>query len=120
MKTESSLPCPQEHSTGPYPKPIQSTPSQPIFLRSILILPTHLRLGLPSALFPSGFSTKILYAFVVCQRKNLAELYRYVNRPDRGGVGASFSPTSECCIHAKGGYSSVKSDVLVPSMSEMH
>jgi hypothetical protein len=37
---------------------IQSTPSLPISLRSILILSTHLRLGLPSGLFPSGY---ILY-----------------------------------------------------------
>jgi hypothetical protein len=42
---------------------IQSTPSYPISLRSILILTTHLRLGLPSGLFPSGFPTNILYAF---------------------------------------------------------
>jgi hypothetical protein len=34
---------------------IQSTPSRPISLRSILILSTHLRLGLPSGLFPPGF-----------------------------------------------------------------
>jgi hypothetical protein len=30
----------------------------------ILILSTHLRLGLPSGLFPSGFPTNILYAFL--------------------------------------------------------
>jgi hypothetical protein len=29
----------------------------------MLILSTHLRLGLPSGLFPSGFPTNILYAF---------------------------------------------------------
>jgi hypothetical protein len=28
-------------------------------------LSTHLRLGLPSGLFPSGFPTNILYAFLV-------------------------------------------------------
>jgi hypothetical protein len=43
--------------------PIQSMPSHPISLRSILILSTHLRLGLPSGLFLSEFPTNILYAF---------------------------------------------------------
>ena len=31
------------------------------FLKSILILSSHLRLGLPSGLFPSGFPNKTLY-----------------------------------------------------------
>ena len=41
--------------------PIQSIYPHPTSWRSILILSTHLRLGLPSALFPSGFPTKTLY-----------------------------------------------------------
>jgi hypothetical protein len=43
---------------------IQSIPFHSISLRSILILPTHLRLGLPSGLFPFGFHTSILCAFL--------------------------------------------------------
>ena len=40
---------------------IQSIYPHPTSWRSILILSTHLRLGLPSGLFPSGFTTKNLY-----------------------------------------------------------
>jgi hypothetical protein len=42
----------------------QSTPSHPISLSYILILSTHLRLGLPSGLFPSGFPINNLRAFL--------------------------------------------------------
>ena len=41
--------------------PIQSIYTHPTSWRSILILSTHLSLGLPSGLFPSGFPTKTLY-----------------------------------------------------------
>ena len=40
---------------------IQSIYPHPTSWRSIVILSTHLHLGLPSGLFPSGFPTKILY-----------------------------------------------------------
>jgi hypothetical protein len=42
---------------------IQSTSPHPTSPRSILILSTHLCLGLPSGLFPSGFPTNNLYTF---------------------------------------------------------
>jgi hypothetical protein len=56
--------CSQEPSTDPYLEPYQSNPHHTISLRSILILSTHLRLGLPSCFFTSGFPTDILYAFL--------------------------------------------------------
>jgi len=40
---------------------IQSITPYPNSCRSILILSYHLRLGLPSGLFPSGFPTETLY-----------------------------------------------------------
>ena len=40
---------------------IQHIPPHPTSWRSILILSSHLRLGLPSGLFPQGFPTKISF-----------------------------------------------------------
>ena len=50
------------HPSLSWASPIQSTCPQPTSWISILILSTHLRLGLPSGLFPSGFPTRTLYA----------------------------------------------------------
>jgi hypothetical protein len=52
------------HRSLSWARSIQSMPYNPISLRSILILSTHLRLGLRSDLLPSGFPTNVLYAFV--------------------------------------------------------
>jgi hypothetical protein len=43
---------------------IQSTSPQPVYLRSILIPSSHLRLGHLSDLLPSGFLTKTLHTFL--------------------------------------------------------
>src|SRR5215470_14687799 len=50
------------HLSLSWASPIQSAYPHPTSWRSILILSTHLCLGLPSGLFPSGFPTKTLYA----------------------------------------------------------
>jgi len=60
MEPEGSLPHTYVPTTCPYPEPDRSSP-YPTSLRSILTLSHHLRLGLPSGLFPSGFPTKTLY-----------------------------------------------------------
>ena len=49
------------HLSVSWASSIQSIYPHPTSWRSILILSTHLRLGLPSGLFPFGFPTKTLY-----------------------------------------------------------
>ena len=49
------------HLSLSWASPIQTIYPHPTSWRSILILSTHLRLCLPSGLFPSGFPTKTLY-----------------------------------------------------------
>jgi hypothetical protein len=64
MELEGSLLCSQESSTDPNPKPDQSSPYHPILSLKFILIFTHLHLGLPRGLFPSGFPTNILYAFL--------------------------------------------------------
>jgi len=59
MEPEGSFPCSQDSAIDPYPKEMHPVHiPQPISLRSILILSSHLRLSLQIDLFPSGFPTK--------------------------------------------------------------
>jgi len=55
MEFERSLPRSQEPATGAYPKPHESIPRpHHISLSFLLILSSHVVLGLPSVLFASG------------------------------------------------------------------
>ena len=49
------------HLSLSWTSPVQSIYPYPISWRSVLILSTHLRLGLSSGLFPSGFPIKTLH-----------------------------------------------------------
>jgi hypothetical protein len=67
MKPESSLPHSQKarYVFLTWARLIQSILSQPISLRSILVLYSFLRLGLRGDLLPSGSLTTISYAFLI-------------------------------------------------------
>ena len=62
MRSGGSLQHSQQSATCPYPEPDQSSPCPHLTSwKSVLMLSSHLRLGLPSVLFPSGCPTKTLY-----------------------------------------------------------
>jgi hypothetical protein len=63
MEPQGSLPHSQVPATCPFPEQDQTNLwSQPTSSRSSLILSSHLCLGLPSGLRPSGHPAKTLYA----------------------------------------------------------
>ena len=62
------------HLSLSWASPIQSIYPHPTSWRSVLILSTHLRLGLPSGLFPSGLPTKTLYLITPWRRIFLKKL----------------------------------------------
>jgi len=63
------------HWSLSWAKCIQSTPSNPIFLRSIITLNYNIHIGLRSGLFPSCLPIKILCAFLICPMRTACSAY---------------------------------------------
>ena len=80
------------HMSLSWASSIQSIPPHPTSWRSILILSSHLRLGLPSGLFPSGFPTKTLYT------------------PLLSPIRATF-PAHLILLYSDGGYTTIQKSV---------
>ena len=103
------------HLSLSWPSPIQSTYPHHISCRSILILSTHLRLGLPIGLFPSGYPTKILYTplslpiSATCPAHLI--LLDFITRTILGEEYKSFSSSLCNLLH-----SSVTSSLLGPNI----
>ena len=103
------------HLSLSWANPIQSTYSHPTSCRSILILSTHLRLGLPSGLFPSGFPTKTLYTALSSPIRATCPahltLLDFITRTILGEEYKSFSSSLCSLLH-----SPVTSSLLGPNM----
>jgi len=63
MEAEVSLQCSKERATCPVLIQINPAHATSSYSFSILVLSSHLYLGLRSGLLPSGFPIKILYGF---------------------------------------------------------
>ena len=94
---------------------IQSIYPHPTSWRSVLILSTHLSLGLPIGLFPSGFPTKTLYITLsspICATCPAhLNLLDFITRTILGGEYKSFS-SSLCNLF----HSPVTSSLLGPNI----
>jgi len=103
--------------------PIQSIYPHPTFWRSILLLSTHLRLGLSSGLFPSGFPNKILYSLLsspICTTYPVhLILLDFITRTILGEQYRSFSSSLCNLLHSPASCNH-SSEILVCSQGEQY
>ena len=105
------------HLSLPWTSPIQSIYPHPTSWRSILILSTHLLLGLSSGLVPSGFPTKNLYTPLSSPIRATCPahliLLDFITRTILGEEYRSFSSSLCNLLH-----STVTSSLLGPSCTQ--
>ena len=116
MAPEVSVPRLQEPAICSYLKPDQpSTCHHRTSWRSIVLLSSHLRLGLRSVLFPSGFPTKTLYSPLLFPIRSTCHthliLLELITRIIFGEV--YWSVSSSLCSFL---YSSITSSLLGPNI----
>ena len=110
-----TAPTSVRHMPLSWASPIQSVYSHPTSWRCIPILTTHLRLGLPSGLLPSGFPTKTLYTTLsstihaTCPAHLI--LLDFITRTILGEEYRSFSSSFSNLLH-----SPVTSSLLGPNI----